>query len=362
MTEIMDISTLWHDKAALTAYCRDRLQDQYDAGWDKSLLAFIVEWYNENDFVVVHTSGSTGEPAPISISKKRMVNSARMTLGFFGLKAGDKALLCLPADYIAGKMMLVRSLVGNLNLTAVAPRGNPLENQVDGFDLAAMVPLQIHTILNSAQGEKKIESIRKLIIGGAAISAALEERLKNLNNDIYSTYGMTETVSHIALRRLNGAERSPYYTILPGVRIDKDENDCLVIDAPDLADGPVRTRDIVRIINRNEFEVSGRFDNVINSGGIKYHPEIIERKIEEFITDRFIIASVPDSRLGEKIVLIIETSDPRKYTLPDFKISVNKKLPALERPKDLVFLEHFPETGNAKFQRKKITALAIGQI
>lgn len=361
MIELLNLAALWHDKPALVAYCRDKLQDPHYADWGKSLSAFIVEWYNHDDFVIVHTSGSTGPPEPISISKKRMVNSARMTLDYFGLRNGDKALLCLPADYIAGKMMIVRSLAGNLNLTAVAPRGNPLENQMDGFDFAAMVPLQVHTILNTPHGKKKIESIRKLIIGGAAIPAVLEEKLKKLNNDVFSTYGMTETVSHIALRRLNGPERSPYYTILPGVRIDKDENNCLVVDAPDLAAGLVRTGDIVRIVDKNKFEVLGRRDNVINSGGIKYHPEIIERKIGGLISDRFIIASVPDSRLGEKIVLIIETSDPRKYELPDFKISVNEKLPAFEQPKDLLFLECFPETGNAKFQRKKIAALAIGQ-
>jgi len=358
---MMDISALWHDKPALAAYCRGKLQDLHYAGWDKSLLAFIAEWYDDNDFVIVHTSGSTGAPKPLQIKKKRLVSSARMTLDYLGLREGDHALVCLPADYIAGKMMLVRSLVGNLSIMAVAPRGNPLENLVRGFDFAAMVPLQVHTIINNPQGEEKIESIRKLIIGGAAIPSALEERLRNLRNDIFSTYGMTETVSHIAMRRLNGAERSPHYTILPGVRINKDENNCLVIDAPDLADGPVRTRDIVRIIDQNKFEVLGRLDNVINSAGVKYHPEIIERKLEVLISDRFIVASVPDPRLGEKIVLIIETSDPCKYKLPDFRKTLNEKLLVFERPKEQLFLERFPETGSSKLQREKIAALAIGR-
>jgi O-succinylbenzoic acid--CoA ligase len=355
MTEIPNIATLWHDKPALADYCRDKLRNPHYANGDKSLLAFIVEWYDDNDFVIVHTSGSTGPPEPVKIKKKRLINSARMTLNYLGLREGDRALLCLPCDYIAGKMMLVRSLVGNLNLTAIEPRGNPLENLDDGFDFSAMIPLQVHNILNSPDGGKKIESIRKLIIGGGAIPAPLEEKLKELNHEIFSTYGMTETVSHIALRRLNGAERSPYYTILPGVTINKDANDCLVIDAPYIADGTVKTRDIVRMIDKNKFEVLGRLDNVINSGGIKHNPEAIEKKIEDLIADRFIISSVPDARLGDKIVLIIETSDPRKYESPDFKNSVNRKLPVFERPKDLFFMEHFPETGNSKIQRKKIT-------
>jgi O-succinylbenzoic acid--CoA ligase len=172
---------------------------------------------------------------------------------------------------------------------------------------------------------------------------------------------MTETVSHIALRKLNGAKRSPYYTILPDVTINKDANDCLVIDVPDIADSLVRTRDIVRIFHKNEFEVLGRLDNVINSGGIKYNPENIESKLEELISDRFIISSIPDARLGNKIVLIIETSTPQKYVSSDFKNSLIGKLPVFERPKDLFFLERFPETGNSKIQRKKITDQAIAQ-
>jgi O-succinylbenzoic acid--CoA ligase len=361
MAEIMNLAAVWHDKPLLAARCRAKLRDPHYANWDKSLLAFIVEWYDDNDFVIVHTSGSTGPPEPIRIKKKRLVNSARMTLDYLGLGEGDRALLCLSSDYIAGKMMLVRSLVGNLNLTAIEPRGNPLENLEDGFDFAAMIPLQVHNILNNPRGKRKIESIRKLIVGGGAIPAPLEEGLKDLDNEVFSTYGMTETVSHIALRRLNGAGRSPYYTILPGVSIDKDENNCLVVDAPDITDRLVRTRDIVRIFYKNEFEVIGRLDNVINSGGIKYNPEIIERKLGEFISDRFIVSSVPDVRLGDRIVLIIETSDPRKYESPDFKKAVKAKLPVFERPKDVFFLEHFPETGNSKIQRKKIAEQVIAQ-
>jgi O-succinylbenzoic acid--CoA ligase len=360
MTEILNIA-LWHDKFSLAAYCRDKLQDPHYANWDKSLLTFIAEWYDDSDFVTVRTSGSTGPPEPVKIKKKRLVNSARMTLDYLELREGDRALLCLPSDYIAGKMMIVRSLVGNLNLTAIEPQGNPLENIEGEFDFAAMIPLQVHNILNNSHGEKKIESIRKLIIGGGAIPAPLEERLKELNTEVFSTYGMTETVSHIALRRLSGKKHSSYYTTMPGVTIHKDAKDCLIINAPDIADNPVKTRDIVRIFHKNKFKVLGRLDNVINSGGIKYHPEIIERRIEEFISDRFIISSVPDVRLGDKIVLIIETSDPRKYESPDFKNYVNGKLPVFERPKDLLFLEHFPETGNSKVQRKKITAKAIAQ-
>jgi o-succinylbenzoate---CoA ligase len=361
MTELLNIAALWHDKPALADYCRNKLRDPHYAHGDKSLLAFIVEWYDDNDFVIVHTSGSTGPPEHVKIKKKRLISSARMTLNYLRLREGDRALLSLPCDYIAGKMMLVRSLIGNLNLTVIEPRGNPLENLEEGFDFAAMIPLQVHNVLNGSDGGKKIESIRKLIIGGGAIPAQLEESLKELNNEIFSTYGMTETVSHIALRRLNGAKRSPYYTILPGVTINKDANDCLVIDAPDIADSLVRTRDVVRIIDKNIFEVLGRLDNVINSGGIKYNPEDIERKLEELISERFIISSVPDARLGDKMVLIIETSDPRKYESSDFKNSVNAKLPVFERPKDLFFLEHFHETGNSKIQRKKIIAQAIAQ-
>lgn len=359
MTKTLNIAALWRDKSAFADYCRNKLNDPHYTNWDRALLAFITEWFDENDYVTVRTSGSTGVPKPLKIKKQRLISSARITLDYLGLQEGDRALLCLPADYIAGKMMIVRSLVGNLNLTAIEPRGNPLENMDDEFDLAAMIPLQVYNILNHRDGRKKIERIRKLLVGGGAISAPLEEKLKELNNEIFSTYGMTETVSHIALRRLNGTERSSYYTTLPGVTISLDKNDCLIIDAPAIADGTVKTRDIVRIIEKNKFEVLGRLDNVINSGGIKHNPEIIEKKIENLISDRFIVSSIPDIRLGNKIVLIIETSTPQKYVSSDFKNSLIGKLPEFERPRDLLFLESFPETGNSKIKRKKITDRAL---
>jgi len=361
MTEILNIAALWRDKSALTDYCRNKLHDSHYTNWDRSVLTFIAEWFYENDFVTVRTSGSTGAPKHLKIKKQRLINSARMTLDYLKLQKGDKALLCLPADYIAGKMMIVRSLVGNLNLFAVEPRGNPLENIDDEFDLAAMIPLQVYNILNHPNGRKKIEQIKKLLVGGGAISVLLEEKLKDMDNEIFSTYGMTETVSHIALRRLNGTQRSPYYTTMPGVTISRDKNDCLVIDTPAIAHGTVKTRDIVRIIDKNKFEMQGRLDNVINSGGIKHNPEIIEKKIDELISDRFIISSVPDVRLGNKIVLIIETANPQKYISDDFKNSLIGKLPEFERPRDVLFLESFPETGNSKIKRKKITDQAIAQ-
>ena len=361
MTEILNLAALWRDKSAFADYCRNKQNDPQDTGWDPSLRAFVAEWFDENDFVTVRTSGSTGEPKPLKIKKQRMINSARMTLDYLGLREGAQALLCLPADYIAGKMMIVRSLVGNLHLFATEPRGNPLENIEDKFDLAAMIPLQVFNILNQPDGRKKLAQIKKLLVGGGAIAAPLEEKLKDLDNEIFSTYGMTETVSHIALRRLNGAERAPYYTTMPGVTISRSRSSCLVIDAPAIADGTVKTRDIVRLIGKNKFEVLGRLDNVINSGGIKHNPEAIEKKIEDLVADRFIISSVPDDRLGNKIVLIIETSAPQKYTSSDFKNSLIERLLEFERPRDLLFLERFPETGNSKIQRKKITDQAIAQ-
>lgn len=359
MTKILNLAALWRDKSAFADDCRDKLNDPHYTGWDRSLLAFVAEWFDENDFVTVRTSGSTGKPKPLKIKKQRMIISARMTLDYLKLKEGDKALLCLSADYIAGKMMVVRSLVGNLHLFAIEPRGNPLENIDDKFDFSAMIPLQVYNILNHPDGKKKIGQIRKLLVGGGAIPAPLEEKLKDLDHEIFSTYGMTETVSHIALRQLNGPGRSPYYATMPDVTISQDKNDCLVINAPAIADGTVKTRDIVRMIGKNKFEVLGRLDNVINAGGIKHNPEAIEKKIEDLIADRFIISSVPDDRLGNKIVLIIETSAPQKYTSFDFKNSLIERLPEFERPRELLFLERFTETGNSKIKRKRITDQAL---
>ena len=235
-----------------------------------TLEEFLDEWNNGSERVLVHTSGSTGAPKPLWVEKRRMEASARITCDFLGLKEGDTALLCMPLDYIAGKMMVVRSLVRKLKLMVVEPTGHPLAaHQLPrGLTFAAMVPMQVYNSLQVPEERERLRQIRHLIIGGGAIDDALARELKDFPNYVWSTYGMTETLSHIALRRLNGAEASEWYTPFDNVRISQSEDGCLVIDAPEVCAERLVTNDIVEI-SQGRFRVVGRKDNVICSGGIK---------------------------------------------------------------------------------------------
>ncbi len=338
----------------LSEYCRMQLDTPYLESWKESIFTFLLEWLDEIPFITTWTSGSTGEPKSISIHKQHMVNSALMTGKYLGLEEGDAALLCLPAEYIAGKMMLVRSMVLGLELRITEPKNDPLDETAQNFDFAAMVPLQLHDILQQAQGFEKLKRIRKLIIGGGPVPVPLREKIKQLDNQSYSTYGMTETVSHIAMEKLNGSEADGLYHLLPGIEIETDDQGRLIILAPDLRDESIHTNDLVEILDQNTFRVLGRYDNMIISGGINIIPELLEKKLEPFIRERFIISSVPDEKLGEKVVLVIEGLPQDLKGLDKINKQIASKLGKYEQARDIILVHEFPETANGKIDRRKL--------
>jgi len=359
MIDGLHLNNVFYDRRSLIQLARQNEADPQSPDWKHAFWTFMSEWLDDRQDVAIRTSGSTGPPKTLRIRKDLFLNSAAMTLDFLKVRPGEKALLCLSANYIAGKMMIVRAMSGGLKLSVISPRVEAILSCNDAIDFSAMVPLQVRTIMSHPDGKTRIERLGKLLIGGAPISQDLEEQLSRLDNQIYATYGMTETVSHIALRRLNGPERSPYYRILPGVSITTDENSCLVIDAPSLADHPIRTTDIVKMVGQTEFEVVGRYDHIINSGGIKHSPEVIEQKLAGVLSDRFIISSMPDRKLGEKLILIVESTDPKKYDWKRLKAVLQEKLSPYECPKRAFFLEKFPAAGNDKLSRREISRKAL---
>ena len=309
--------------------------------FEKPVGDFLLDWFDDKRYIEMQTSGSTGVPKIISVEKQAMVNSALATGAFFDLKPGDRALLCLPLQYVAGKMMLIRSIILGLDLDYVAPTSHPMDRLDDSYDFVAMVPLQAQNSLD------KLKNVKKLIVGGARINAVLEQQLLQLPNEVYETYGMTETITHIAAKRIGAKE----FTVLPHVTLSYDERNCLVIHAPQIIeDATVVTNDIVELINENQFRFLGRIDNVINSGGIKIMPEVVEQKLEGKIANRFFIASKEDLELGEKVILLIEgdafSIDPQIF----------EHLDKYERPKELRFVAHFKETENGKILRKATVA------
>ena len=321
----------------------------------QQLLLFLHEWFSPEITINLQTSGSTGLPKQITVRKEQMVQSARMTCEFFQLKENEKVLLCLPLDYIAGKMMVVRAIVGELDLWPVIPSGHPLIETTSAFDFAAMVPLQVYNALQSHEEKQRLSQIKRVIIGGGAIDPQLEEALKELPNAIYSTYGMTETVSHIALRRLNGENASGYYTPLSGVSLKLSEEQTLVVHAPYVANETLVTKDIAEIRPDGAFRILGRKDNVINTGGIKVQAEEVERILRPCIKGNFAITAIPHPRLGEAVVLMIEPTNN-----PDIlKREIEKLLPRYQQPLHILVVDAIPQTGSSKIDRAATKKLAM---
>ncbi len=315
------------------------------AHYEISIGKFLQQWLDDSNTLIVKTSGSTGKSKDIQLSKNRMVNSSKATGIFFKLGENTSALLCLPSNYIAGKMMLVRAMVLGWDLHIVAPVKDALTQYDNDYDFVAMVPYQVHHSLEA------LDKVHKLIIGGGAISNELNDRLQEIDTEAFATYGMTETITHIAVRRINGLAKSKNFTALPNVKFSEDERGCLVINAPDISEEKVITNDIVRLISPTSFEWLGRIDNVINSGGVKIFPEQIEEKISAFINSPFIIASEKDDQLGDRIILIFENDGERK--IPDFSKAFSSLIP-YERPKKIYTFSKFPFTETGKVKRAEV--------
>ena len=320
-----------------------------------SLEEFLEEWNNPSPYVHVQTSGSTGAPKPMLVEKQRMLNSARITCDFLGLREGDTALLCMSLDYIAGKMMVVRSIERGLKLTTVAPSGHPLSNNYQ-LSFAAMVPMQVYNTLQVPEEKERLMQIRHLIIGGGAIDDALASALKTFPNHVWSTYGMTETLSHIALRRLNGPEASEWYTPFPSVKVSLNEDSCLVIDAPLVCATRLVTNDIAELSSGTDpevrFRILGRKDNVICSGGIKIQIETVERELRPHLQAPFLITKRPDAKFGEAVVLLTEG------TVPEAQEVCERILPKYHQPRVYLHVDQIPLTATGKPARQQAEQLA----
>ena len=308
--------------------------------FEKSAGDFILDWFDNKSYIEMNTSGTTGTPKLIRVDKQAMVNSALATGDFFELEPSDKALHCLPTKYIAGKMMFVRGFILGLEVDFVAPSSHPLLHNDTKYDFVAMVPLQAQNSLSA------LKNVKKMIVGGAKMSKILESGLSKLNSKVFETYGMTETITHIAAKQVG--ERA--FSVLPNIQITTDDRNCLVIDAPLISNEQVCTNDIVELVGENQFVFLGRMDNIVNSGGIKLIPEKIEEKLSDKIESRFFVTSTEDADLGEKLILVIEGE---KQTLDT---TIFDSLDKYEKPKEVFFVSQFIETANGKIKRKETAA------
>ncbi|KQO21668.1 O-succinylbenzoic acid--CoA ligase [Flavobacterium sp. Leaf82] len=306
-------------------------------GNEQAIGEFLLDWFDDKEYIEMRTSGTTGLPKLVQLEKQAMIQSALATGDFFKLEPGDKALLCLPVKFIAGKMMLVRSIILGLELDIVEPSTQPLALNTKSYDFVAMVPLQVQNSIDA------LKNIKKLIVGGAKMDASLEEKvLPLIKTEVYETYGMTETITHIAAKKVG----ENVFTVLPNVKIAQDHRGCLVVTVPTISEDAIVTNDLVEIIRGNQFMFLGRIDNVVNSGGVKLIPEQIEAKLNGKISTRFFVTGVPDTTLGEKLILVIEGEKQ------DFANDFFDVLDKYEKPKEIVFVPKFKENENGKLLRK----------
>ena len=323
----------------------------------QDLEAFLQEWQNDEPTVWVHTSGSTGTPKPLQVEKERMMASARLTCSFLGLKEGDSALLCMPLQYIAGKMVVVRSLVAGLKLMPIAPSGHPLKDLKATPTFAAMIPMQVYNTLQVPEERAILMEIKHLIIGGGAIDDALANELKDFPNHVWSTYGMTETLSHIAMRRLNGTDASDWYTPFEHVRIRLSEEETLIIHAPNVCPEELKTNDIAEINEEGKFRILGRKDNTINSGGVKIQIEQVENRLKKHLDTPFLISARRDTKFGEIVVLIYN----KVGNEDDIRRICETELPAYWVPKAYMPVDELPMTGTGKPDRASARRIANGE-
>ncbi len=326
--------------------------------FESDVFNFITQWLTGVSEFVQQTSGSTGNPKAISITRDQMIASAKMTEKALGLKRGYYALLCLNPAYIAGKMMIVRSFVTGMKIIAVTPSANPFLslNESQQIDFAALVPYQLHEVLQSAQLDF-FNTVSTIIVGGASLNTDVEVKLNDFSSRFYATYGMTETVSHIALKKLNGPDASSSFKILDGVRIQLDDRGCLVVKESPVSTTEIITNDLVEIVDAYTFKWVGRYDNVINSGGLKIIPEKLEARLEYIfrrlaLHKRFFVGSVPDVRLGNKVVLVIE-GQLKHDTANMLKSEMALEMTKHEVPKEILYRDEFVLTENGKINRKQ---------
>lgn len=317
-----------------------------DESWEHSFAKLLKSLRDDNDDIIVNTSGSTDLPKNIKLKKSHLINSAKQTIDFFKLTSDSTIVCCLPTQYIGGIMMIVRAFVCKCNLILAKPKANPVSDLIENIDLISMTPYQFSHSISDFETKNNIKNI---LLGGSPLNTSSIESIKKISANVYHSYGMTETCSHIALRN---CKTEQFFKPLNNIKISTNENNCLVIDAPHLASSVVTTNDIVEINKDGSFTIIGRIDNIINSGGIKIQPEFLERKLSNHINKPFFISSIPDATLGQKVVMIVKDTS-NTSSLKQIERSINDNLLVYERPKEIFFTNNFHFTETNKIDRRK---------
>lgn len=339
----------WHPIGAVNTFDRHGLDENEQAS-----LSFIEAWMDGNQSFSFRTSGSTGDPKPITFRRDQLAASARLSIHSLGLTPGMKALVCLDPRFVAGAMMLVRCLENSMDIIIQRPSSHPFAECTEHVDFVALVPYQVSLLLEEKSAA--LDQPMIVIIGGAPLRESIVDQLQALAATCYATYGMTETLTHIALRRLNGPGKQDGFHVLPGVRVSINQQGCLVIHAPHI-DSPVVTHDLAEWSSGDSFRILGRTDEVINSGGVKVHPRSVEAVIDRAVEEqgyrfRFFVAGQSDAQLGDRVCLFIEGLPLAKPAEEAMLGHINQWLSPYERPRKVVYIAKFDETSTQKIDRQ----------
>lgn len=327
-------------------WSKEELQEEICKGaWEEEhwqdFWSLISQLIDQKEHILVQSSGSTGKPKHIEIAKEKMLASASMTCKYFELNSEKTALLCLSTKHIGGIMMVVRAFFSGMNLLVEKASANPLKKINKKIDFVAMVPYQVQACL--AEDAKKLAEVGIVLIGGGSVQNQLEESLISQQVHAYSSFGMTESISHFAVREIGKEE---FYECLEGIEIELSKRGTLILNAPKILENKLETNDLIELIGKNKFKWLGRSDFAIESGGLKMHPELIEKALEKHFEERIMISSLPSNRFNNELILIIE-GDKR-----DIDEEIFKKLKTYEQPKQIFFLKSFQES-NSKINRIK---------
>ena len=332
----------------------------------QNIVIFCRNWLTNAAGFEVKTSGSTGIPKTIFITRQQALASVALTQCALGLQQGWQSLVCLDTDTIAGKMMLIRSLEIGMYIHIVKPSNNPFKdlNKSTPIDFLALVPLQLSQILQDGNLHE-LNKTKVILVGGAPIGASLEKEIQSITASVYSSYGMTETVSHIALRLLNTANKQTNYQKFPAIEIEKDTRNCLCIKGIVTNNQWIKTNDVVELLADGYFKILGRIDNVINSGGVKIQLEEIEKIIaaaftEKSIVNRFFLAALPHPTLASQLILVIEGMEWNTTDQTEILRYLHAQCPKYKAPKYIFFVPQFIETKSQKID-KLATKELIGE-
>jgi len=335
------------------------LQDEYL----KKAFDFIRQWLSGSPSFQLQTSGSTGVPKIITVRREQMASSAMATMSFLKPWHDVPVTVCIDTRYIGGKMQLIRALSYNLRLNIFSPSSRLADNleELDNLGLISLVPLQLYQLLKDAP--MLLNKATSILIGGGPLNEGSILELQKIRTPVYHTYGMTETLSHIALKLLNTEHRTPTFTVLPGINCKTDSRNCLVVNGAVTSNADVVTNDIVEFFDPGSFVWKGRFDDMVNSGGLKLFPEEIDAKIghemnEAYPNCSFFTFGIPDEELGQKLALFVEATKPNDHDDIDLLEKLKKKLPRHHSPRLVVFCTAFHRTDTGKIKKKE-TAYSV---